>query len=377
MSVSVVSPVFIGRHGEMASLAVLRGQAQAREPAFALVGGEAGVGKTRLVREFSAQAAEAGFLVLTGQCVELGAEGLPLAPLVDALRTLTRSLPPETLDGVFGATLRLLRAELCALRGRYEDAARELRDARRAVGASNDVQFTQPMRYVDALIALGRGDLPAAREAVAAGLTGAPLSWDARYSWPLLWIGMRAAAEEATWFRDRREQVPADLTRRCAELAAAAEHLATPAPPWLGFRALVAAEQARASGAAETQAWMAAVAAWHDTGEPYLLAYALLRLAEVHSQANDRQEAARAVQRAHAIADRLGAAPIAEQAAALARRARLSLDAGHGHRGGARRAATAGRTRQVRAHRARARGADPARGRPVQPRDRPGPVHQQ
>ena len=57
MSVSVVSPVFIGRYGEIASLAALQGRAQAREPAFALVGGEAGVGKTRLVREFSAQAA--------------------------------------------------------------------------------------------------------------------------------------------------------------------------------------------------------------------------------------------------------------------------------------------------------------------------------
>jgi hypothetical protein len=62
-----------------------------------------------------------------------------------------------------------------------------------------------------------------------------------------------------------------------------------------------------------------------------------------------------AVQRARAIADRLWAAPIAEEAAALA----------------------AGRTRQVRAHQARARGADPARGRPVQPRDRAAPVHQQ
>lgn len=102
MGVSVVSPVLIGRRDEMASLAALLGRAQAREPAFALVGGEAGVGKTRLVREISAQAAEAGFMVLTGQCVELGAEGLPLAPLVDALRTLTRSLRPETLAEVLG-----------------------------------------------------------------------------------------------------------------------------------------------------------------------------------------------------------------------------------------------------------------------------------
>jgi ATP/maltotriose-dependent transcriptional regulator MalT len=233
-----------------------------------------------------------------------------------------RALP----EGVFGATLQQLRAELCVLRGRYDDAARELQDARRVIGATDEVQFTQPMRYADAMIALGRGDLGAAREAVAAGLAGAPLSWDARYAWPLLWTGMRVAADEAAGFRYRREPVPAQLTRGCAELATAAEQLATPAPPSRGYRALVAAEQARAAGAAETQAWLAAVAAWQDTEEPYPLAYALLRLAEAYSQAGDRQEAAHAVQRAHAIADRLGAAPIAQEAAALARRARLSLE---------------------------------------------------
>jgi predicted ATPase len=84
MSVSVVSPVFIGRREELASLATLLKQAQSGEPAFALIGGEAGVGKTRLARELSARAGRAGFMMLSGQCVELGAEGLPLAPLVDA-----------------------------------------------------------------------------------------------------------------------------------------------------------------------------------------------------------------------------------------------------------------------------------------------------
>jgi DNA-binding NarL/FixJ family response regulator len=114
--------------------------------------------------------------------------------------------------------------------------------------------------------------------------------------------------------------------RRCADLAAAADQLAAPAAPWLAFRALVAAEQARAAGAAGTQAWRAAVVAWQDTEEPHLLAYALLRLAEAHSQAGDREQAAQAVQRAYEIAGRLGAAPLAEEAAALARRARLSLE---------------------------------------------------
>jgi predicted ATPase len=98
-SVSVVSPVFIGRHDEMALLDAMLGRVQAGQPTFALVGGEARVGKTRLVREFSARAARPGCLVLTGQCVELGAEGLPLA---DALRTLSRSLRPEALAGVLG-----------------------------------------------------------------------------------------------------------------------------------------------------------------------------------------------------------------------------------------------------------------------------------
>jgi predicted ATPase len=53
MSVTVVSPVFIGRRAELASLAALTKQVQSGEPAFVLVGGEAGVGKTRLVRELS------------------------------------------------------------------------------------------------------------------------------------------------------------------------------------------------------------------------------------------------------------------------------------------------------------------------------------
>ena len=102
MGVGVVSPVFIGRREEVASVAALMGRAQAGEPAFALVSGEAGVGKTRLVSELAALAAGAGFLVLTGQCVELGAEGLPLAPLVDALRALARTTGPEALAEVLG-----------------------------------------------------------------------------------------------------------------------------------------------------------------------------------------------------------------------------------------------------------------------------------
>jgi ATP/maltotriose-dependent transcriptional regulator MalT len=228
-------------------------------------------------------------------------------------------------EGLYGSVLLKLRAELAAMRGRYDDAARELRAGRRAMRDTTDVQFTQPMRYIEAMIALGRGDLPAARAAVAAGLAGATLR-AARYAWPLVWLGMRVEADEATRSRDRREKVPGETARRCAELARTAAQLPAAAPPSRGYQALVAAEHARAGGTGEAAAWSQAVAAWQDADEPYPLAYALLWLAEAHCAAGDWRQAGRAVQQAHAIAERIGAAPIAAEATALARRARLSLD---------------------------------------------------
>ena len=106
MSEGLQSPLFVGRREEMTSLVALLHRAQAGEPGFAIVAGEAGVGKTRLVSELAAQAAEAGFTVLTGYCVELGAEGPPLAPLIDALRTLARTVPPGELAEVLGSARR-------------------------------------------------------------------------------------------------------------------------------------------------------------------------------------------------------------------------------------------------------------------------------
>ncbi|GAA3573932.1 helix-turn-helix transcriptional regulator [Nonomuraea rosea] len=51
----------------------------------ALVGGDAGIGKTRLTAELVSEARECGFNVLVGQCAELG-DALPYLPLADALR---------------------------------------------------------------------------------------------------------------------------------------------------------------------------------------------------------------------------------------------------------------------------------------------------
>jgi len=56
-----------------------------------LVGGEAGVGKTRLISEFVERVGD-GARVLVGGCLGLGAEGLPFAPFTAALRGLVREV---------------------------------------------------------------------------------------------------------------------------------------------------------------------------------------------------------------------------------------------------------------------------------------------
>ncbi|MFD5324163.1 AAA family ATPase [Streptomyces sp. NPDC127092] len=106
-----VSPVFVGRAGELTALTEALSRAGAGEPQALLVGGEAGVGKTRLVEEFTTRARAAGAVVALGGCVEIGADGLPFAPFSAALRALRRELPEEfaaAADGQEGELARLL-----------------------------------------------------------------------------------------------------------------------------------------------------------------------------------------------------------------------------------------------------------------------------
>ena len=99
MTRRAASPVLVGREGQLAVLNAALAPAGRDGPSVVLIGGEAGVGKSRLVREFSARAREAGARVLTGGCVELGGDGLPFAPFTAVLRELVRDLGA---DGVAG-----------------------------------------------------------------------------------------------------------------------------------------------------------------------------------------------------------------------------------------------------------------------------------
>jgi DNA-binding CsgD family transcriptional regulator/tetratricopeptide (TPR) repeat protein len=111
MAYQVLSGRFVGRTEELAWLGGLLARAAGGEPLVALVGGEAGVGKTRLADELAAAAGGQGVRVLRGGCVPLGEEGLPFAPVIEALRGLADQLDPAGLAAVAGPA----RAELARL----------------------------------------------------------------------------------------------------------------------------------------------------------------------------------------------------------------------------------------------------------------------
>ncbi|HEV8167388.1 MAG TPA: AAA family ATPase, partial [Actinomycetota bacterium] len=88
----VASPTLVGRVEELGVLEAAQGRAANGEPAVVLVGGEAGIGKTRLVAELADRHRATGARVLVGGCLPAGGDGLPYAPIVEALRPLPGEL---------------------------------------------------------------------------------------------------------------------------------------------------------------------------------------------------------------------------------------------------------------------------------------------
>ncbi|MFF3750872.1 AAA family ATPase [Streptomyces sp. NPDC002018] len=104
-----VSPVFVGRAGELTALTQALARATAGEPQALLIAGEAGVGKTRLIEELHEVACARKAVVAVGGCVEIGADGLPFAPFSTALRSLRRQLPDELAAAAEGQQDELAR----------------------------------------------------------------------------------------------------------------------------------------------------------------------------------------------------------------------------------------------------------------------------
>ncbi|WP_232668174.1 helix-turn-helix transcriptional regulator [Pseudonocardia sp. TRM90224] len=100
MSVHPAGRAIVGRTAELEQLHEAMRIAASGRSQVVVIGGEAGVGKTRLIDEFVADVRDRDVRVLTGNCVELGAQGLPLVPFTSAVRALARQVGVEALSAM-------------------------------------------------------------------------------------------------------------------------------------------------------------------------------------------------------------------------------------------------------------------------------------
>ncbi|HEX6325164.1 MAG TPA: AAA family ATPase [Jiangellaceae bacterium] len=96
-------PALVGRTAELAELA----EALAGPPSVAIVEGEAGIGKSRLVAELQTHPDLDDHRFVVGWCQRIR-EPFPLGPMIEAVRMLARDLPGRRLSPVTGALRPLL-----------------------------------------------------------------------------------------------------------------------------------------------------------------------------------------------------------------------------------------------------------------------------
>src|SRR5579859_6688856 len=117
-SAPVLCPVFIGRMPERDALSRLMDRTRSGQGQVALVCGEPGIGKSRLVAEAKAYAAAQGFLLLLeGQCFQTDS-AFPYAPLLDLFRAYFARFAPTALTDPtrsFVSTLSRLLPDLALL----------------------------------------------------------------------------------------------------------------------------------------------------------------------------------------------------------------------------------------------------------------------
>ncbi len=92
----------ISRQSQVAGFRRALERAAAGEPGVLLVGGDAGVGKTRLVSHLAATAQGQGARVVVAHCVDLGEVGIPYLPFTEALADLRRPAARAASDDAGG-----------------------------------------------------------------------------------------------------------------------------------------------------------------------------------------------------------------------------------------------------------------------------------
>jgi len=112
----------IGRGAEEARLEAFLDAAVFGRGSTVIVGGEAGIGKSRLVAQLGNTARDRGATVMVGACLPAGSGAIPYAPFVEALRGLTRSVEPARLAALLGPARNEVARLLPEVAPRTDDA---------------------------------------------------------------------------------------------------------------------------------------------------------------------------------------------------------------------------------------------------------------
>jgi class 3 adenylate cyclase/tetratricopeptide (TPR) repeat protein len=113
---------FVGREAERAELRRCLDRAARGQGALVMIGGEPGVGKTRLAEELAGEARQRGLLALTGHCYEM--EGAPpYIPFVEILEATARVVPQEAFRQALGDAAPEVAKLMPELRRLFPDIA--------------------------------------------------------------------------------------------------------------------------------------------------------------------------------------------------------------------------------------------------------------
>jgi DNA-binding NarL/FixJ family response regulator len=233
--------------------------------------------------------------------------------------------------GAESLRVRLARCRLLVGRGDFEQADKELEAADVLCAGTLGPRYRVPLLTLRAGLEMFRQQPELARHLVAEGLDevrqGSDDIWVLA---PLVWHGLRAEAELTALVgraagprKDQMARLCAhmqDLQRRAAQAVPAIHDAVT---DYLG---LCRAEETRAAGSSDPEAWEQCATTWQRRHQPYPAAYARLRQAEaLLAQRTRSAQAAEALRSAYATARQLKASPLLAQIRDLATRARISL----------------------------------------------------
>lgn len=238
------------------------------------------------------------------------------------------------IEGIDLATLHCVAAEVAIHRGAREEGRLAVERAEQAAGQTTDVMIRAMLLDRAALVALGCGDVDRAAALADQGIADEVEGGYLFYTGRTYTIGLCAHADRAERARALGESgAAAEAERAGAEMLARLERLldadgwlGTPPPESLARGATARAEDSRLRAIPDPDAWDRAAATWEELGFPIELAYARWREAEATLAAGgSRSDAAGPLQQAARLAEDSGAASLAAEVAALARRARIDL----------------------------------------------------